>query len=153
MSKSAPNPQQARVQKVCILWTHDDNFSRDEIVFNSDKFPELPTGAGSLLQIVAIQEDHAVRNFQAGPKSAQHDLAQQKSDAASKDGYIHGHPRRHRRDSNTITLDENGSTIPGGRDIDADKAYVFVPKTLPPDLKSKYPNLQVCKVLIDVIHS
>lgn len=143
MSKSASHPQQARVQKVCTLWTHDDNFSRDEIVFNSEKFPEVPTGAGSLLQIVAIQEDNAIRNFHAGPKSAQHDGAQHKHDTSSRDGHNHGYPRRHRRDSNTITLDENGSTIPGGRDVDADKAYVFVPKPLSPDLKSKYPNLQV----------
>ncbi|KAH7561385.1 hypothetical protein BM1_02489 [Bipolaris maydis] len=143
MSKSASHPQQARVQKVCTLWTHDDNFSRDEIVFNSEKFPEVPTGAGSLLQIVAIQEDNAIRNFHAGPKSAQHDSAQHKHDASSRDVHNQGHPRRHRRDSNTITLDENGSTIPGGRDVDADKAYVFVPKPLSPDLKSKYPNLQV----------
>lgn len=146
MSKSASHPQQARVQKVCTLWTHDDNFSRDEIVFNSEKFPEVPTGAGSLLQIVAIQEDNAIRNFHAGPKSAQHDSAQHKHDASSRDVHNQGHPRRHRRDSNTITLDENGSTIPGGRDVDADKAYVFVPKPLSPDLKSKYPNLQVCDI-------
>ncbi|USP75932.1 hypothetical protein yc1106_03206 [Curvularia clavata] len=143
MSKSTSNPQQARVQKVCTLWTHDDNFSRDDIVFNSEKFPELPTGAGSLLQIVAIQEDNAVRNFNAGLKSAQHDVAQSDFEASYKDGNVHNHPRRHPRDTNTITLDENGSTVPGGRDIDADKAYVFVPKTLSPDLKSKYPNLQV----------
>jgi len=141
MSKSVSKAQQARVQKVCTLWTHDDNFSRDEIVFNGDKFPELPTGTGSLLQIVAIHADNAVRNFHAGAKSA-HDVAQHKFDAGPTNSNIHGHPRRHRRDSITVTIDENGSTIPGGRDIDANKAYVFVPKALPPDLKSKYPNLQ-----------
>lgn len=131
------------MQKVCNLWTHDDNFSRDDIVFNSDKFPELPTGAGSLLQIVAIHADNAVRDFQAGPKSARHDVAKPKSDTFLRDNDVDGHPKRHRRDSNTITIDENGSTIPGGRDIDADKAYVFVPKPLPADLRSKYTNLQV----------
>ncbi|KAF7579290.1 repeatmulti-domain protein [Pyrenophora tritici-repentis] len=142
MSKSVSNQQQARVQKVCTLWTHDDNFSRDEIVFNGDKFPELPTGIGSLLQIVAIHTDNAIRNFHAGPKSA-HDVAFHKFDTWPSSSNIHSHSRRHRRDSITVTIDENGSTIPGGRDIDADKAYVFVPKVLPADLKSKYPNLQV----------
>lgn len=131
------------MQKVCTLWTHDDNFSRDDIVFSSEKFPELPTGPGSLLQIVAIQEDNAVRNFNAGLKSAQHDVAHAEFEASHKDGNAHNHPRRHPRDTNIITLDENGSTVPGGRDIDADKAYVFVPKALSPDLRSKYPNLQV----------
>lgn len=131
------------MQKVCTLWTHDDNFSRDDIVFNSERFPELPTGGGSLLQIVAIQEDNAVRNFNAGLKSAQHDVAHAEFEAPYKDGNAHHHSRRHPRDTNTITLDENGSAVPGGRDIDADKAYVFVPKALAPDLRSKYPNLQV----------
>jgi hypothetical protein len=143
MSKTASIPQSARVQKVCTLWTHDDNFSRDEIVFNGEKFPELPTSAGALLQIVAIHTDNAVRDFHTGPKSTSGDATQSKTDTLHKDANVDHHPKRHRRDSITITIDENGSTIPEGRQIDTDKAYVFVPKALPANLESKYPNLQV----------
>ncbi|KAB2111711.1 Vacuolar membrane-associated protein [Alternaria gaisen] len=133
MSKSASIPQSARVQKVCTLWTHDDNFSRDEIVFNGEKFPELPTSAGALLQIVAIHTDNAVRDF----------YTESKVDTLHNDANGDSHSKRHRRDSITITIDENGSTIPEGRHVDADKAYVFVPKALPATMESKYPNLQV----------
>jgi hypothetical protein len=143
MSKSLSNSQQARVQKICTLWTHDDNFSRDEIVFNGEKFPELPTGLGSLLQIVAIKSDDTARDFHAIPKSTQHAAAQSKIGGAVKDGSADNHLKRSRRGSITVTIDENGSTLPGGRDIDAEKAYVFVPKTLPSELKAKHTNLQV----------
>jgi len=143
MSKPASSPHSARVQKVCTLWTHDDNFSRDEIIFNGEKFPELPTSAGALLQIVAIHADHTVRDFHTGSKSQSQDATHFEADALHKDSNIDNHPKRNRRDSITITIDENGSTIPGGREIDAEKAYVFVPKPLPADLKTKYLNLQV----------
>lgn len=143
MSKSASTPQSARVQKVCTLWTHDDNFSRDEIVFNGERFPELPTSAGALLQIVAIHTDNAVKDFHTGSKSTSQDATQSKTDTLHKSSNVDNYPTRHRRDSTTITIDENGSTIPEGRQIDADKAYVFVPKALPVNLGSKYPTLQV----------
>jgi hypothetical protein len=142
MPKSVSTSQHPWVQKICILWTHDDNFSREDIVFNGEKFPELPTDPGSLLQIVAIQTDDTIRDFHAGPKSTQHD-AKSKVESIAKSSGADAHQKRNRRDSITITIDENGSTIPGGRDIDDEKAYVFVPKALSADLKSKYPNLQV----------
>lgn len=143
MTKSVSNHKQARLQKVCTLWTHDDNFSRDDIVFNGDKFPELPTTAGSLLQIIPISSGTSVRDFQSPAKTVHHAAAQGKSENASQDAGTEAHPKRSRRGSLTITLDENGSVIPGGRDVDTEKAYVFVSKALTPDLKSKHPNLQV----------
>jgi hypothetical protein len=146
MSKSLSNSQQARVQKVCTLWTHDDNFARDEIVFNGEKFPELPTGPGSLLQIVAIKHDDTARDFHAASKSTQNAAAQLKTRGAAKNEGTDNHLKRSRRGSITVTIDENGSTLPGGRDIDAEKAYVFVPKTLPSELKAKHTNLQVRRV-------
>jgi hypothetical protein len=142
MSKPLPNPQHARVQKVCTLWTHDDNFSREDIVFNHEKFPELPTDPGSLLQIVAIHTDDTVREFHTGPKNTQHDV-KTRVESVTKSSNVDDRQKRIHRGSITMTIDENGSTIPGGRDIDSEKAYVFVPRALPADLKSKYANLQV----------
>ena len=143
MPKSVSNTKQARVQKVCTLWTHDDNFSRDEIVFNGEKFPELPTAPGSLLQIVPINSGTAIRDFQSAVKNTQNETSQAERESAGKDTSADSQSKRSRRGSITITIDENGSTIPGGRDIATEKAYVFVSKALPTDLKSKHPNLQV----------
>jgi hypothetical protein len=143
MSKSVSDARTTRVQKVCTLWTHDDNFSRDDIVFNAEKFPEIPTATGTLLQIVALDSNTAVRDFQSTTKGSQHDLHQTKEGVFARDTGADGLFKRSRRNSNTITVDENGSSFPGGRDIDAEKAYVFAAAALPADLKSKHANLQV----------
>jgi hypothetical protein len=135
MSRSVSNAKQPRVQKICTIWTHDDNFSKEELVFNAEKFPELPTAPGTLLQIVGLDD--------AATKRDQKHETQTTSDGASKDTGEDGHVRKARRGSISVTVEENGSTVPGGREIDAEKAYVFVARALPADLKSKYPNLQV----------
>lgn len=143
MSKSVVSVKRTRVQKVCTLWTHDDNFSRDDVVFNGEKFPELPATPGSLIQIIALKQATAVRDFQASAKSTAKDPSQTKADDSSKDAFHDTYSRRTRRGSVLITLDENGSLIQGGRDVDTEKSYIFVATAIPADLKSKYPNLQV----------
>lgn len=134
--------KQARVQKVCTLWTHDENFSRDDIVFNSEKFPELPNSPGTLLQIIAINAATAVRDFSSATKLSAHDGSQIKGDLHPKDG-ADVHPRKSRRGSFSRTIDENGSTIPGSHAVDFEKTYIFASKPLPHDLKAKHANLQV----------
>ncbi|KAF9694671.1 hypothetical protein EKO04_007592 [Ascochyta lentis] len=142
MSKSMAGSKQTRVQKICTLWTHDENFSRDDIVFNSDKFPELPATPGSLLQIVAISSSTAVRDFSSSTKVPPHDAAQTRTDPVSKDA-TDTQSRRSRRGSFSKTIDENGSVVPGGRDVYTEKIYIFASKPLPQDLKSKHTNLQI----------
>jgi hypothetical protein len=143
MSKSVSDARTTRVQKVCTLWTHDDNFSRDDLVFNAEKFSEILTATGTLLQIVALDSGTAVRDFQSAVKGSQHDVHQTKDGIHARDTGANGLPRRPRRGSTTITIDENGSSFLGGRDIDTEKAYVFAAAPLPADLKSKHANLQV----------
>ncbi|KAF2031492.1 hypothetical protein EK21DRAFT_99659 [Setomelanomma holmii] len=132
-----------RVQKICTLWTHDDNFSRDDIVFNSERFSELPTAPGTLLQIVAIESGTAVRDFQTSAKTSQNDASRSTGVPPARDSGTDETAKRGRRGSMTLTVDENGTTIPGGREINVDKAYVFAVTSLPSDLKSKHPNLHV----------
>lgn len=142
MSKSISNPKHTRVQKICTLWTHDENFSKDDIVFNSDKFPELPTAPGSLLQIVAINSGTAIRDFSTTTKVSLNDTNQGRSEPVSKDA-TDTQPWKSRRGSLTKTIDENGSVNAGSRDVDAEKTYIFAPKPLPQDLKAKLSNLQI----------
>lgn len=143
MSKSVVSDRHTRVQKICTLWTHDDNFSRDDVVFNGEKFPELPTTPGSLIQIIALKHTSAVRDFQTTAKNAPKEASQARGDDSSRDTLPDTHSRRSRRGSVKIMLDENGSPIQGGRDVDMEKSYIFVAKPLPNDLKSKHSNLQV----------
>lgn len=147
MSRSVSNTKTTRVQKLCTLWTHDDNFSRDDIVFNGDKFPEIPTPPGTLLQIVTIDTGTAVRDFQATAKNVQVEAAHIKHETVAPSSSGTG-----RRGSFTVTIDENGSKVPGGRAIDAEKAYVFAVTPLSADLKSKHANLQVGCASADCDH-
>ncbi|KAH9874449.1 hypothetical protein IAQ61_003638 [Plenodomus lingam] len=146
MPTSVSNAAKPRVQKVCTLWTHDDNFSREDIVFNREKFPELPTAPGSLLQIVAIKTGTAVRGLQGNASGTPNHASQTEPDASTLNVDPDGHAKRDRRGSITITVDEAGGLIPEGREVDAEKAYIFVSKQLPVDLKAKHTNLQVSRV-------
>ena len=139
MSKSVTGSRQARVQKVCTLWTHDENFSRDDIVFNSEKFPELQAAPGTLLQIVAINSTTTTRDFSS---SVKHDGTHIRTDTQPKDA-AEAQPRQSRRGSFSRINDENGSTVPGAHNIDAEKTYIFASKPLPHDLKAKHANLQI----------
>jgi hypothetical protein len=143
MSKPPANVKATRVQRLCTLWTHDDNFSRDDIVFNGEKFPEIPTAPGTLLQIVGVDSSTAVRDFQTTAKTAHFDTPQAKGENTSRDAGVTEQPHRTRRGSTTITTDENTSSFPNVRDGDMEKAYVFSVTAVPADLKSKYANLQV----------
>lgn len=142
MSKSMASSKLTKVQKICTLWTHDENFSRDDIVFNGDKFPELPTTPGTLLQIVAINAGTAVRDFSSSVKTSTHDSPQLKGEALPKDA-ADVQSRKSRRGSFSRTIDENGSAMPGGHDVDLEKTYIFASMPLPQDLKAKHANLQV----------
>ena len=145
MSNSKVNGKPCKVQKLCTLWTHDDNFSRDDIVFNGEKFPELPTAPGSLLQIVGIESGTAVRDFQANVRGTQVDAPQVRGDRHAQDTSANGPSKKTRRESISMTVDETGSAIPIGIDHTAERAYVFAVTALSADLKSKHANLQVSR--------
>ncbi|KAJ4352288.1 vacuolar membrane-associated protein iml1 [Didymosphaeria variabile] len=136
------NGKRTRVRKVCTLWTHDDNFSKDDVVFNSDKFSELPAAPGSLIQVIALKYGTATRDFQSSSRNLEKDGTQTKHEDPN-DAATDVHSRRSRKESIKVTLDENGSVIQEDREVDTDKSYIFVAKPFPTELKSKHSNLQV----------
>ncbi|KAH6613957.1 hypothetical protein C7974DRAFT_67350 [Boeremia exigua] len=142
MSKSMTGSKQARVHKICTLWTHDENFSKDDVVFNGDKFPDLPITQGCLLQIVAVNAGTAVRDFSSTPKAPTHDTGPTKAEALSKEA-VDAHARKTRRGSSSKLIDEIGSAVPACHDFDNEKTYIFTSKPLPQDLKAKHANLQI----------
>jgi DEP domain-containing protein 5 len=143
MSASVSNIKPSRVQKICTLWTHDDNFSREEFLFNGDKFPELPTTLGTVLQIAHINSGTTIRDFQPQGRNAHDNRARKTPDRCGRDASADSNSKRGPPECSTITIDENGAAIPGGREAGTEAAYVFAAKALPADLKSKHPNLQV----------
>ncbi|KAL1651971.1 vacuolar membrane-associated protein iml1 [Diplodia intermedia] len=143
MPKSAASGA-PKVQKVCTLWTHDHGVSREDVLFNIDRFSELAISPGSLVKIVALNQNTSVRDFQELARTPSQDGSRRiKLDtrrAPSTSGFS---SRKPHGGSFTLTLDENGHRIQGGRDVDPSKTYVFQAKAMGPDLKTKYPTLQV----------
>ncbi|KAL1597753.1 vacuolar membrane-associated protein iml1 [Paraconiothyrium brasiliense] len=112
--------------------------TRDDVVFNSEKFSELPATPGSLIQVIALKYGTATRDFQSSSRNLEKDGTQTKHEDLN-DAATEVHSRR----SVKVTLDENGSVIQEDREVDTDKSYIFVAKPFPTELKSKHSNLQV----------
>ncbi|KAF2754584.1 hypothetical protein EJ05DRAFT_533226 [Pseudovirgaria hyperparasitica] len=148
MPPSTNSYKPTQFQKLCTLWTHGDDLSREDVVFNIDKFPELGLSYGSLVQIIAVKDTSAVRDFQGLVRNTSSDtLLRIKSDIKDANvrrlSIVGQSSKKARRPSVTLTLDESGMPISGGRDVDVEKSYMFVCKPMPPELKNRYPHLQV----------
>ena len=142
MSSSAPLQ---KLQKLCTLWTHDANFSSEDVVINLERFKELGLANGSLAQVILFnQEGTAVRDFQDGSNVNGTDQTRPNSPLKSNSQFHHDQPSFHPRSgSMTVTFDESGARIPNVKLIDAQRSYVFVARDASAELKSRYAGLQI----------
>jgi hypothetical protein len=124
-----PIPLKVPVEKKCLLWVHDDAFSKEEVVLDLDIFPDVKTG--ELMAIVALKSDTNVRDFQEkgqGPKRDVENLAtamqrERSSSNPTSPGPSNGNDTRH--------------------DIDLGKRYLFLAKDMPKEMKAKNTGLEV----------
>ncbi|KAF2428924.1 hypothetical protein EJ08DRAFT_650710 [Tothia fuscella] len=129
-----------RIQKVCTLWTHQPDFSTDDVVFNADRFAELNLQPGSLAQIIPIISGTSARDFvQENPKRDH--PTKSKRDISHHNGKLLRITRG--TQSSAITFDENGSYINAGKDTDESRSYCFVARDASAEMKQKNPNLQI----------
>ncbi|KAF2143834.1 uncharacterized protein K452DRAFT_163184 [Aplosporella prunicola CBS 121167] len=132
------------VQKICTLWTHDESLSREEAVINIDKFPELGITSGSLVKIIPLKQSTSVRDFHGDTRSSSREGSRRiRLDTAHRTTSTGTTSRKNRTGSATLTFDENGHRTHGARDVDSQKTYIFVAKSLSQELRAKYPQLQV----------
>lgn len=144
MPLSTSTARTSRIQKICTLWTHDENFSKEDVVFNHERFPELAIPTGSLAKIIALKQSTAVRDFQNGTRESSADNAQKlrAADAGRRPSLANLPSKKTRRNSVTI-FDDSGTQVLGTKEMDRELQYVFVCKPPPADLKAKHSNLQV----------
>ena len=124
-----PAPMKLPVERVCVLWNHDEGFSKEEVVINLDLFPEVK--AGELLGIVALKTDSVVRDFQektAAPKKEVDTLAtamqrERSSSNPRSPGPVHDNHPKH--------------------NVDLGKRYLFIAKDMSKEMKTKQPKLEV----------
>jgi len=66
------DPVAAKVEeKKCVLWVHDDTFSRDEVVLNLNLFPHLKDG--DAVAICAAKSETSLRDNQDRRQGSTHD--------------------------------------------------------------------------------
>ncbi|PGH05564.1 hypothetical protein GX51_02903 [Blastomyces parvus] len=110
----------------CSLWVHDDNFSREEVLFNINAFSDLGLKVGDLVELSA-------------PRLSQGDH----------------HASSNRLDPSGRTVRDAGDSDPGSNAAakrvgdhkphsPANNArYLFLVKPLSADIKARHPNLQI----------
>lgn len=135
---STANPPK-RIQKVCTVWTHDADFSTEDVVFNFDRFAELKLSPKSLAQIIPIPQGSTVKDFVRSGKREKEKTPACLTSSSKK----HSLKSRSQMDTVVSTFDENGLPLTGVIETDEDRAYVFVAKDATPAMKQKYPTLQV----------
>ncbi|QDS73336.1 hypothetical protein FKW77_006609 [Venturia effusa] len=125
-----------RIQKFCTVWTHDADFSSEDVVFNFDRFPELKLLPNSLAQLIPIPQGSTVKDFVRSGKR------EKERQPACRTGPNNQQPS-FQNEAVVSTFDENGSPLTGVVETDEDRAYVFVAKDATPAMKQKYPTLQI----------
>ena len=124
-----PVPTKPPIERRCILWVHDEGFSKDEVVLNLDLFPEVKVR--ELMAIVALKTDSGVRDFQ------------DKAQPSKKEGdAIATTMQRDPSNSNprSPTLANGPDAM---HDVDVGNRYLFIAKDMPKDMKVKQPSLEV----------
>jgi hypothetical protein len=125
------------IERKCVLWVHDEGFSKEEVVLNLDLFPDVK--AGDLMAILALKTDTGVRDFQEKAQPLKKDVeglsvTMERERSAS-------HPR-----SPGFV---NGSYA---KTLDVGNRCLFIVKDMPKEIKAKQPNLEisVAKHIADV---
>jgi hypothetical protein len=124
-----PVPVKLPVERVCILWNHDEGFSKEEVVINLELFPDVKEG--ELLAIVALKPEPAVRDFQEKAHTSKKDV-----------DVLATAMQRERSNSNPCSSGPVNPSQPK-HDIDLGKRYLFVAKDMSKDMKAKQPKLEV----------
>ncbi|KAF2459152.1 hypothetical protein BDY21DRAFT_339925 [Lineolata rhizophorae] len=132
-----------RLQKICTLGVHDENYSKDDVLFNAEKFQELGIPIGSLAQVVPLKSGIAVRDFQSPVRGSSTDKSKNESnkDSQAKSSKT---VQNDKLSEPAIIFDEKGSRVQNSnRDVDDEKSYIFVTKELSPEIRQRHPMLQV----------
>jgi SEA/GATOR complex protein SEA1/DEPDC5 len=122
-------PVKLPIERVCVLWSHDEAFSKEEVVINLDLFPDVR--AGELLAIVALKTESVARDFQEKAQTSKKDV-----------DTLATAMQRERSNSNPRSpglVNDNHSK----HDVDLGKRYLFIAKDMSKEIKAKQPKLEV----------
>ncbi|KKZ60121.1 hypothetical protein EMCG_05146 [[Emmonsia] crescens] len=123
---SAPNQSPTGLNnRPCSLWVHDDNFSREDVLFNISAFSDVGLKVGDLVELSAprpSQGDHHVFSNRLDPSG------RTLRDAGDSDAGSNSTAKR-------VGDHKSHSPVQG--------RYLFLVKPLSADIKARHPNLQI----------
>ncbi|KAK2627822.1 hypothetical protein QTJ16_002468 [Diplocarpon rosae] len=120
------------IEKKCVLWVHDEGFSKEEIVLNLDLVPFPEVKVGSLMALVALKMDSGIREFQ------------EKIHTSKAPDALGTSMKRERSSSNPESPGAgHGNASDAKHEIDEWNRYLFIAKDMPKDMKTKYQGLEV----------
>lgn len=136
-----------RVEVICSIWVHDENLSREDVLLDVAAFPKDAVRPGDLVEVTALKKSPAdeestaptgISNISNGAESREAG-EESASRSVAEDSTIDG------QNTHRSTVHANASTVQEPRRGVSERhtTYVFVAKELSPELKQKYPNLQV----------
>jgi hypothetical protein len=122
-------PIKPSVERVCVLWHHDEGFSKEEVVINLDLFSNVK--AGELLAILALKTEPVFRDFQEKSQTS-------KKEMDSLATAMQREPSNHNPRSPGSAKDNDAK-----HDVDLGKRYLFIAKDMSKEMKAKQPTLEV----------
>ncbi|KAI9815364.1 MAG: vacuolar membrane-associated protein iml1 [Thelocarpon impressellum] len=146
------NRAQQRVGKLCTLWVHEENFSKEEVILNATLFPAQSVKLGELAEIVAVKPRTSSRDFQESGQRVPDDEARP-DESTGGSGRARLGEEGENRTGSTSYLSPDEEPVEGHRDEpNRRKRYVFLVKDMSNEQKSKQPNLQVDAALNTASH-
>ena len=130
-SSSRTSKIKEAVERICVLWIHDDQFSKEDVVLNMDLFPQGNVKPGDLIAIVALKAEVAIRDFQDRNMSL-------RRGAESLSASLQPDPQVEERKSPAGSI-----SIDGQHDIDNEKRYLFAVKDMSKELRARQPTLEI----------
>lgn len=130
-----PIPVKLAIERRCVLWVHDEGFSKDDVVLNLDLFPEVKPG--DLMAIMALKAESGVRDFQEKMQTSKRDsdtlaTSMQRERSSS-----------YPRSPVTTTGNQSRHGSDAKHDTDLWNRYLFIARDMPKEMKAKQPNLEV----------
>ncbi|KFY02318.1 hypothetical protein O988_02210 [Pseudogymnoascus sp. VKM F-3808] len=104
------------VERQCVLWVHDEQFSKEEVIFNHTLLPSGRYKLGQLMAIVALKNDGLDKK--PGSLAASQQLDASMADMRSSKGSLDTHD-------------------------DTEKQYLFTLNEMNKEMASKHPNLEI----------
>jgi hypothetical protein len=121
------------VERLCTLWCHDSDFSKDEVVLNTNLFPPGTVKPGDLAEICVLRTRPVSGDFKDSSQNST-----PASNARGKSDQVGTPPRKH-SGTNGQGAEDGEVLDDASQDIDPEKCYVFVVK----EQEAKQANLQI----------